>query len=241
MPARKKSGFTLIELLVVIAIIAILAAILFPVFARARDAARKSNCTNNLKNCAVALQLYWNDYDGTLPSSAVGMATPDTAYNAARYRTWASTSGVLPPPTNGSALTAWPQILYGHLKSRDIMFCPSDSVDSNTNTQVSYWYKCAAEQAWYNQMKKESNFTYNSDQVIFAERKAFHDGGGTLANGIQINVAYMDSHVKTVTLKNVGGGANPDDSGEPNYYNWDFDGNVAVTDGANPTRQGDKF
>ena len=54
MNARKARGFTLIELLVVIAIIAILAAILFPVFARARENARKSNCQSNLKQIARA-------------------------------------------------------------------------------------------------------------------------------------------------------------------------------------------
>ena len=76
--ARRKSGFTLIELLVVIAIIAILAAILFPVFARAREAARKARCLNNLKQCAQALKMYADDYDGTMPSSGVYYAAPTT-------------------------------------------------------------------------------------------------------------------------------------------------------------------
>jgi len=58
-----KRGFTLIELLVVIAIIALLAAILFPVFARARENARRSSCANNLKQLGVAAQMYWQDND----------------------------------------------------------------------------------------------------------------------------------------------------------------------------------
>lgn len=60
-----KKGFTLIELLVVIAIIAILAAILFPVFAAAKEAAKKTSCTSNLKQNALAVAMYNDDYDGT--------------------------------------------------------------------------------------------------------------------------------------------------------------------------------
>jgi len=62
---RQRSGFTLIELLVVIAIIAILAAILFPVFARARENARKSNCMSNIKQLTTAGMMYVQDYDET--------------------------------------------------------------------------------------------------------------------------------------------------------------------------------
>ena len=71
MAARKRSGFTLIELLVVIAIIAILAAILFPVFARAREQGRKSTCSSNMHECGIAVTTYIGDYDSTLPSSAI--------------------------------------------------------------------------------------------------------------------------------------------------------------------------
>lgn len=63
----KRQGFTLIELLVVIAIIAILAAILFPVFAKAREKARQSNCASNVKQIATGLQMYYQDYDEQLP------------------------------------------------------------------------------------------------------------------------------------------------------------------------------
>jgi len=63
----KRSGFTLIELLVVIAIIAILAAILFPVFAQARDKARQASCLSNLKQIGVALGMYNQDYDERMP------------------------------------------------------------------------------------------------------------------------------------------------------------------------------
>ena len=62
-----KRGFTLIELLVVIAIIAILASILFPVFSRAREQARKASCAAHLRQIGLAIQMYAQDYDGLLP------------------------------------------------------------------------------------------------------------------------------------------------------------------------------
>jgi prepilin-type N-terminal cleavage/methylation domain-containing protein len=65
--ARRRLGFTLIELLVVIAIIAILAAILFPVFAQAREKARQASCLSNLKQIGTGLYLYLQDYDETYP------------------------------------------------------------------------------------------------------------------------------------------------------------------------------
>ncbi len=73
----KRNGFTLIELLVVIAIIAILAAILFPVFAQAKEAAKKSSCLSNLKQTGLSFAIYTGDYDDTTvlqnsPSSFVG-------------------------------------------------------------------------------------------------------------------------------------------------------------------------
>src|SRR5436190_5033002 len=67
---RRRPAFTLIELLVVIAIIAILAAILFPVFAQARERARQTSCLSNIKQLGTALLMYVQDYDETLPHQA---------------------------------------------------------------------------------------------------------------------------------------------------------------------------
>ncbi len=67
MHSGRRQGFTLIELLVVIAIIAILAALLFPVFARAKAAAKQTVCVSNLKQAGAALGLYMSDYDGVFP------------------------------------------------------------------------------------------------------------------------------------------------------------------------------
>ena len=76
MKTRNRSGFTLIELLVVIAIIAILAAILFPVFAKAREKAQTATCTSNLKQLATAMLMYTSDYDQRFPSVGDGFSYP---------------------------------------------------------------------------------------------------------------------------------------------------------------------
>jgi prepilin-type N-terminal cleavage/methylation domain-containing protein len=71
----KRSAFTLIELLVVIAIIAILAAILFPVFAKAKEAAKKTQSISNLKQVGTSTHIYISDYDDVMPLSAYPMIT----------------------------------------------------------------------------------------------------------------------------------------------------------------------
>jgi len=84
-----RRGFTLIELLVVIAIIAILAAILFPVFAQAREAARKTQCLSNVKQIATAYMMYLQDYDETFPphvtERTAPSGTPDTLIGRAPF------------------------------------------------------------------------------------------------------------------------------------------------------------
>ncbi len=85
---QRKSGFTLIELLVVIAIIAILAAILFPVFAQAREQARKTTCLSNLKQLGLGLFMYAQDYDETFPGAASNWwAASDVCNGVNGYKT----------------------------------------------------------------------------------------------------------------------------------------------------------
>jgi prepilin-type N-terminal cleavage/methylation domain-containing protein len=251
MPARRKSGFTLIELLVVIAIIAILAAILFPVFARAREAARKTKCSNNMHECAIALQTYWTDYDATLPSScatyySINPTGTNPQFSDPNFVTFATYLGQVPVPTNLSPKT-WGQMLFSHMRSRDIMFCPSDNEDSTTATaRVSYQWKYAIDRAWWGPVGpdngrccKESDFGYNSDQIVFFERAGFHDNKSTgLANDTRINVAYLDTHVRNITLVNCAPKTSPEDTkvspcyfnGEPWYFNYDQE-SVRKTDG----------
>ena len=76
-----RKGFTLIELLVVIAIIAILAAILFPVFAKAREKARQTSCLSNEKEIALAILMYAQDYDEKLPKCRTGQTANNTCHD----------------------------------------------------------------------------------------------------------------------------------------------------------------
>ena len=80
---QRRRGFTLIELLVVIAIIAILAAILFPVFAQARDKARQAACQSNLKQLGNAVSMYLQDYDETYPACLIQRRQPRTLSSTA--------------------------------------------------------------------------------------------------------------------------------------------------------------
>ncbi|RYX85850.1 DUF1559 domain-containing protein [bacterium] len=118
-PPVRKSAFTLIELLVVIAIIAILAAILFPVFARARENARRASCQSNLKQMMLGLIQYTQDYDERLPNVS------DNVQATAVPGNWTSYAGtpVVFNPTLGS--------IYPYIKSAQIYVCPSDSVGQN--------------------------------------------------------------------------------------------------------------
>src|ERR1700728_718732 len=78
-PLRKCKAFTLIELLVVIAIIALLAAILFPVFAQAREKARATACLSNLKQMGLGLIMYTQDYDEEMPPAWIGFNATNPA------------------------------------------------------------------------------------------------------------------------------------------------------------------
>ncbi|GIV18363.1 MAG: hypothetical protein KatS3mg023_0114 [Armatimonadota bacterium] len=100
----KRNGFTLIELLVVIAIIAILAAILFPVFAQAREKARQSSCVSNMKNIGTAMLMYQQDYDEQFCPPMVGLGGSDR---------WDDTM-------------TWDRLIQPYMKNLAILTCPSD-------------------------------------------------------------------------------------------------------------------
>lgn len=257
MLARRKSGFTLIELLVVIAIIAILAAILFPVFARAREAARKSSCQSNLKQCAQALKMYTDDYDGMLPSSVLAQTPAAANPTAALYQTFGCKIGVHFPPTDRR--NTWPQVLYDNMRNKDIMFCPSDSADRNAPTSgqpgssqvISYWMKYAIDAAWKDGFKKMGDYGYESDQIAFFEYKGWHfnDQSG-VKNGVMYNMAFMDTHVASLTVKDgpstvVSVPGNATQNCEPFVYNtWvnpNSNGQTEKGFGTNPTQYFDSL
>jgi prepilin-type N-terminal cleavage/methylation domain len=111
LPTRR--AFTLIELLVVIAIIAILAAILFPVFAQAREKARQASCLANTKQLGLALYQYIQDYDETLPMGG-----------------WAA----------GAYGSRWFRDVYPYVKSVDVYICPSKTDDAGYYRPTLYPY-----------------------------------------------------------------------------------------------------
>ncbi|MBW3636459.1 MAG: DUF1559 domain-containing protein [Armatimonadetes bacterium] len=110
---QRAQGFTLIELLVVIAIIAILAAILFPVFGRARENARRSSCQSNLKQIALAWAQYGQDYDELTPAVET----------------------LIPPSTTSKYAHSWVEEINPYLKSDQIFICASN-VDRNPIIQT---------------------------------------------------------------------------------------------------------
>ncbi len=108
-----RRGFTLIELLVVIAIIAILAAILFPVFARAREKARQTSCLSNVKQLSLGIIMYGSDYDQRLPNARFG----DVA---------------------GEQVT-WKRVCYPYVKNWNVYECPSKPGHWTSSCTTSAW------------------------------------------------------------------------------------------------------
>lgn len=124
MKRKSRQGFTLIELLVVIAIIAILAAILFPVFSKARERARQSSCTSNLKQMTLAWQLYSQDYDGhIMPAYDYSKTTPGCD--------WIGWWGCHDPATDSiKTNSSW---LYPYTRSQGLKSCPSFQPEKNNS------------------------------------------------------------------------------------------------------------
>ena len=111
---RDRRGFTLIELLVVIAIIAILAAILFPVFAKAREKGRTTSCTSNVKQLMMAVAQYSSDYDTKLPPGAqiASLTAPQTG------------------PVYKDAVLRWIDVIYTYMRNTQIAICPTNVEDT---------------------------------------------------------------------------------------------------------------
>jgi prepilin-type N-terminal cleavage/methylation domain-containing protein/prepilin-type processing-associated H-X9-DG protein len=118
--STRRKGFTLIELLVVIAIIAILAAMLFPVFARARESARKIQCLSNVKNIAMAVQMYLSDYDRFPPGEHNA-----NVLHWLKNKMGCCDRGIACRAMQANPYVRWPVVLDEYTKNRDVWRCPS--------------------------------------------------------------------------------------------------------------------
>ncbi len=114
--SRTRAGFTLIELLVVIAIIAILAAILFPVFARARAKALQNSCLSNVKQLALGVLMYAQDFDQVLPRNAYLAGPPWSTY------------------------ICWHEMVLPYVKNENIYLCPLDPVQGVGSSRYNTFY-----------------------------------------------------------------------------------------------------
>ena len=112
--ADQKRGFTLIELLVVIAIIAILAAILFPVFQKVRENARRAACMSNMKQIDLGMVMYVSDFDEAWPQRTINLGPSDSIYSGQPYQSWAFA-------------------VQPYIKSADVWKCPDDRTNFQFN------------------------------------------------------------------------------------------------------------
>lgn len=201
-----KFAFTLIELLVVIAIIAILAAILFPVFGRARENARRSSCQSNLKQIGLGIIQYAQDYDEIMPP---------------RY----NTSGI-PAGWPAGWDTSWKALVQPYIKSVQIFACPSNprntrpgAYEDNTKIPVSYSSNkrvmndpsiqvhlasiTSAAQTINIVETTVKNYEFDVEggtNFRFVPPKTNNDDDGSLFNGhlATSNFLYCDGHVKAL-------------------------------------------
>jgi prepilin-type N-terminal cleavage/methylation domain-containing protein/prepilin-type processing-associated H-X9-DG protein len=123
MKSRLRRGFTLIELLVVIAIIAILAAILFPVFAQAREAARKTSCLSNVKQLSLGILMYSQDYDEHWVSQKLSRNISDPPVYGGSA--WITGDPVL--YYTGDCAGWWMGRIYPYIKNYQVFACPDDT------------------------------------------------------------------------------------------------------------------
>ena len=203
----RRKGFTLIELLVVIAIIAILAAILFPVFTRAKQTAQETVCLSNLKQISHALTLYANDNSGRWPTirAYYPSNTPASFWTNANYGCkW---------DTKLYNRNTFAKTLQRYVKNAAVFYCPLDAKNASSLSPVaptSYMYRWLI--GWYtflNGTIAESDFRRPSKQIVFHETTPFHprtangntdysygNSSGNASLPPNFNAVYADGHAR---------------------------------------------
>jgi prepilin-type N-terminal cleavage/methylation domain-containing protein/prepilin-type processing-associated H-X9-DG protein len=194
----RSRGFTLIELLVVIAIIAILAAILFPVFARAREKARETSCLSNVKQLGLGVLMYAQDYDEKLYAGELGLAANPSIY---------------PEAACCVERNIWFEVTQAYIKNRQIGLCPSGESDWPNRPATIYGPGGVAVQYKFKHCLvsghpshhpggcKLSRLSWPAQQLMFREYRAWHDDGecgcrDPEAPSRKYNCAFLDGHAK---------------------------------------------
>ncbi len=186
-----RKGFTLIELLVVIAIIAILAAILFPVFARARENARKSTCQSNLKQLSLGLIQYRQDYDERNIMDRMDTPVAPTATG--------------PYNRNGVNRFWWFDNLQPYVKNRQVIKCPSDAGTTSCCGFPDRSYQPNTEMCQSpgiaEPLVQDPAGTIHLIESKLNSRAHYTDAGSYINQKFHFdgwNIAYADGHVKWI-------------------------------------------
>ncbi|HEY3282549.1 MAG TPA: prepilin-type N-terminal cleavage/methylation domain-containing protein [Armatimonadota bacterium] len=196
MQGTKRYGFTLIELLVVIAIIAILAAILFPVFAKAREKARQTACLNNMTQLGRGFMLYSDNWEECLPGSC--------PYTSGKNRgDWVGMTTWGGPCTKANPMRPEDGAIFTYVKTLNLYVCPSASQE-NIDFRLSYSMNCYFD---YAAMADISRTKQGSSGMVLLvdESKTLNDGnfcGDNLQDIPEVihtggsNYLFTDGHAK---------------------------------------------
>ena len=167
-------AFTLIELLVVIAIIAILAAMIFPVFSRARESARRTSCLSNVKQLSLAFMQYTQDYDEALPGATDGPKGVGQAGGWVYY----SAFGANNYPRSYDVLRGG---LAPYVKNAQVFICPSDSQGKESGDSYAYNSCLALRTATgFNAGRSLAVFDNVASWMLLGEEASWHGGEGAI-------------------------------------------------------------
>jgi len=214
----RQLGFTLVELLTVIAIIAILASLLFPVFAKAKAAAKQTQCVSNLRQIGGAITMYQSDYDGIFPHAI----DASDRFDPGQWVGHPDWQALIP------SMPLLQDALQPYLNSREIFHCPSDSgtavLDNNFPTSFvsspsmfqtygsSYFFRTEVAFRTYSdtsfQLPAETNVLFDGAGNWHGAGRALHSDDDTdtvnsLLLGYRYDCLFGDMHVKSLTYSQL--------------------------------------